>query len=126
MLVMPTVYVTENEHSNRRFHRDEDCRMLKFSWIKGIHPIDLNDLRVPLPCKICYPDAPRIKVRRQFCRICHPNEMRKKVVPCQHNGGIPVIQTITWKRQSMLIEPGDTTVRTRYVWPDKLHHYMSA
>lgn len=123
MLVMPTVYVTENEHSNRRFHRDEDCRMLKFSWIKGIHPVDLNDLRVPLPCKICYPDAPRIKVRRQACPICTKGN---KVMPCAHNGGIPVIQEITWKRQSMLIEPGDTTVRTRYVWPDKLHHYMSA
>lgn len=58
--------------------------------------IDLEEVAAR-PCRICYPDAPRIKVIKAYCEICRSR------MPCEHNGGVRIV-----RRHG----------RPYWVWPD--------
>lgn len=83
--------------------------------------VELAELSLARPCKTCYPDAPRIKVVRRFCPICNTNCPQ----PCEHNGGVRV--TVSYKTSyiSLLRDPGQESLRVRWVWPDLVHFYDS-
>jgi len=49
------------------------------------------------PCRTCYPDAPRVDVRRQYCEKC------ESPYACAHNGGVLVITRAGHRR---------------WLWPD--------
>ena len=97
---MPTVWMREHPKHRTRFHRHPDCYQLTKPPSRGEpHPliaVDLEDVTAR-PCAKCYPDAPRIKVRRAWCYTCESR------YACQHNGGVLII---------------DRAGRRYWVWPD--------
>jgi hypothetical protein len=58
--------------------------------------VDLEEVGAR-PCRICYPDAPRIEIKKVWCKRC------KSKRPCRHNGGVRVVR-----------RHGESV----YVWPD--------
>jgi len=84
---MPTVWMRDDPKHRTRFHRSPDCKQLRKGPARGVDkPLvarDLNDVFVR-PCKTCYPDAPRIKIRKTYCPECDT------VHACPHNGGVVV------------------------------------
>src|SRR5678815_5937075 len=97
---MPTVWVRDDPKRRARFHRDPNCHQLSKKPAKGEHhpllELDLEDVDVR-PCASCYPDAPRVKIYKRYCRICESRNA------CAHNGGV-------WIR--------DRAGRRFWVWPD--------
>lgn len=83
-----------------RFHRHPECFQLTKGPARGdghdLIAVDLVEVFVR-PCKTCYPDAPRIKVRHPYCYTC------ESTYACQHNGGVLI---------------RDRAGRNFYVWPD--------
>jgi len=121
---MPTVFVRESS-DYRKFHQTKTCAMLTKKPAKGeprpLLEVDLKDLKFAVPCKYCYPDAPRAKSMHLRCQICYP----QRPAPCKHNGGVPVIINVTVKKRTLYLEPGDVITKVRYVWPEKVHHYTT-
>lgn len=105
------------------FHRSQECSQLHKRPARGsAHPlqsIDLSEVNLRRPCKVCYPDAPRTKVARRFCPQCNTNSVR----PCAHNGGVRVTVAYQTKYVGLLRDPGDEVVRAIWVWPDRAHFY---
>lgn len=97
---MPAVWVRNDPKRRTRFHKSPDCKQLRKPPSNGQHypllVLDLNDVFVR-PCKTCYPDAPRIKVRRTYCSTC------ESTYACRHNGGVQIT---------------DRAGRRYWVWPD--------
>lgn len=97
---MPTVWLRDDPKHRTRFHRIPDCKQLRKKPAKGephdLISVDLNEIYVR-PCKTCYPDAPRVKIIKRYCKKC------RSATACKHNGGIQVT-----------IRDG----RHRWVWPD--------
>jgi len=97
---MPTVWLRDDPEHRTRFHRVPDCKQLRKKPAKGephdLISADLNEVFVR-PCKTCYPDAPRIKIIKRYCSICDTK------APCEHNGGVLVIDRIG---------------RRHWTWPD--------
>lgn len=83
-----------------RFHRHPECRQLTKGPARGdghdLIAVDLTNVFVR-PCKTCYLDAPRIKVRHPYCYTC------ESAYACEHNGGVLI---------------RDRAGRNFYVWPD--------
>ena len=98
---MPVVWMRTSEKHRTRFHRTPDCTHLTRPPSRGEHQpliaVDLEDVGVR-PCRICYPDAPRIEIKKVWCSTC------KSKRPCRHNGGVRVV-----RRGHGL---------PQYVWPD--------
>lgn len=109
---MPTVYRSE---TSTRFHRSRTCKQLKRPSIKGIIEQDLDDVR-GIPCRTCYPDAPKVSSIHRRCSTCGGDTN----VPCAHNGGVLVRQEIP-RRQTLMAGPGETYVRYAWVWPEHAH-----
>lgn len=122
---MPTVYLVGEGHK-QVFHREADCRHIVKPPPRGqrgeLREVDLDDIRTQRPCRTCYPDAPRARFQKRFCPTCNKNQSR----PCAHNGGIRVYYEVTYKTRTLYHEPGDVSLREKYVWPDRVRHYMSA
>jgi hypothetical protein len=97
---VPTVWMRDNPKKRSRFHRSPDCRQLRKAPAEGEHypllELDLEEVFVR-PCQTCYPDAPRIKIRKAYCPICDTGQA------CRHNGGVQII---------------DRQARAYWVWPD--------
>ena len=97
---MPTVWVRHDPKYRTRFHRSPDCRQLTKKPARGeglpLLALDLENVFVR-PCKTCYPDVPRIKMRHPYCYTC------ESPYACEHNGGIQIT---------------DRGGRRYYVWPD--------
>jgi hypothetical protein len=97
---MRTVWVRDDPKRRTRFHRSPDCRQLRKGPPRGesrpLVAVDLDEVRVR-PCKTCYPDAPRIKIRKVYCPECDTKHA------CPHNGGVVVV---------------DRAGRHFWVWPD--------
>ena len=97
---MPVVWVREDPKLETRFHRSPNCRQLRKRPRSGeprpLVAMDLDDVGVR-PCRTCYPDAPRIEIRRTYCVIC------ESMYACAHNGGVPIV---------------DRAGRSRWAWPD--------
>lgn len=97
---MPTVWIRDDPKHLRRFHRVSDCRQLRKGPARGkphrLLAVDLSEVGVR-PCKTCYPDAPRISIRKAYCPVCDTK------FACPHNGGIQII---------------DRAGRHFWVWPD--------
>jgi hypothetical protein len=120
------VYVRGTENHRRVFHQDPDCRQLTKKPSRGepqdLLEVEIADLRFQRPCLTCYPDAPRARAARRFCKKCNTNTARA----CRHNGGIKVLKEYTWKSSTVLHDAGETYVKVSYVWPDALRHYLSS
>jgi hypothetical protein len=97
---MPTVWMRRDPKHKTRFHRTPSCWQLVKPPPRGesrpLIAVDLEQVAAR-PCKTCYPDAPRIKVRRAYCPICDSK------YACEHNGGIQIV---------------DRAGRNYWVWPD--------
>lgn len=82
---MVTVWIREDPFRATRFHRTPDCHNLRKRPANGqphkLLEVDL-DLVGVRPCLTCYPDAPRIKVAKRYCKKC------RSKTPCKHNGGV--------------------------------------
>ena len=108
---MPTVWMRVDPLRRTRFHRSPECRQLRKGPARGpgleLVSLELSEAGVR-PCKTCYPDAPRIKIRKVYCRECESK------MPCAHNGGV----LITRRGHG---EP-------QHVWPDsnQMPYYRSA
>jgi hypothetical protein len=115
---MPTVYLASRNLKRVKFHRGLDCNQLR-----GVEPVavDLAELPRPVPCRTCYPDAPRAVSAHRRCFICNPRSTR----PCEHNGGVPVRMTRTRRKDSLVAEAGETYTRVDFVWPELARHYRS-
>lgn len=106
----------------RRFHRHAGCWRIRQGQATGtpaeVFEVPLNELVRTAPCRACYPRSPRAKLFRPYCHEC------ASVLPCQHNGGIKVRIPRMWDRGTRaLIDPGEVTFATRYVWPDRAYRY---
>jgi len=97
---MLTVWVRDDPKKRSRFHRSPECFQLKKKPARGEHrpllAMDLDDVHVR-PCAVCYPDAPRLKMRHAYCYTCD------SPYACEHNGGIQIT---------------DRAGRRYWVWPD--------
>lgn len=127
-VAMVTVYylarTPDHPWDVRKFHRTADCHELTKPRAQGVaHELleaDLADLTKVLPCRCCYPDAPRIKRARTRCMQCNTGSARA----CPHNGGVPVIIMVNRLKYTPYMKPGDQWTKTIYVWPDRVHlHY---
>jgi hypothetical protein len=82
---MPTVWMRQDPKYRTRFHRSPECYQLTKGPARGdnndLIPIDLDDVQTR-PCKTCYPDAPRMKIRHAYCTVC------ESPYACEHNGGL--------------------------------------
>lgn len=108
------------------FHREADCFHITKKPPRGergvLREVDLDEIRDQRPCLRCYPDAPRATFLRRYCPTCNTSQTR----PCPHNGGIRVFYDVTYKTSTLYREAGETFTREKWVWPDRLRHYMSA
>jgi hypothetical protein len=107
---MPTVWMRVDASHRTRFHRSPDCRQLRKRPARGPgnELITLEPLETGArPCRTCYPDAPRISIRKRYCSECDTR------YPCPHNGGVEVT---------------DRGGRHYWVWPDSnsMPYYRSA
>jgi hypothetical protein len=97
---MPTVWIRSDPKHRTRFHRSPSCRQLRKGPARGktreLLEVDLDEVHVR-PCKTCYPDAPRVSIRKIHCPLCDTR------YPCPHNGGVMVV---------------DHLGRNIWVWPD--------
>jgi len=97
---MPTVWMRVDPKYRTRFHRSPECYQLQKGPARGdglpLVAVDLNDVHVR-PCRICYPDAPPINIRKAYCYTCD------SPFACEHNGGLLI---------------RDRRGRRYYVWPD--------
>lgn len=122
---MPTVYMKRPG----TFHRTKDCVQLTKNPPRGGEHRELQEISLeeytqyatPRPCRSCYPDAPRARSRRQACEVCN----NKRVVACEHNGGVPVMQTCYYKVDRLLVSAGESFQRLRWVWPEDQWKYLS-
>jgi hypothetical protein len=122
MLDMPTVWIRSTDRP--RFHRTEDCYQLNKPPARGtakpVRAVELANLNEHArPCRVCYPDAPHVKVVRRFCPKCNTT----RALPCAHNGGVRVTLARTTSYVSLLRDPGDEWLQTLYVWPDQAWFY---
>ena len=89
---MPTVWVRSDPKNRTRFHRSPACRQLTKGPARGdghrLVAMDLDECGVR-PCKTCYPDVPRVKIRKPYCPTC------QSPLPCEHNGGVRVKRRVT-------------------------------
>lgn len=110
--------------AGKKFHSTRDCWQLTKTPHVGDHrevdEIDLEDIAYPLPCRTCYPDAPRLESVHRYCRVCDTG----KVNPCEHNGGVKVMMTQQHRSQTITSEAGDTFTRWIHVWPERVHLYV--
>lgn len=121
---MPKVYVTSLTRMRPVFHQDPQCMLLvraQRRWPdSAVCEVDVSDLaeRDGRPCCGCYPDAPRVRVRRALCSLCSP-ERRS---PCAHNGGVLVEIEVKgcWKPGGHVWDPDRVRVMRRYVWPENV------
>lgn len=105
----------------RVFHARVDCHRLQIA--RSFTAVDIDQVSPRrLPCQSCIPSAPRVKFLKRFCIQCNKDYAR----PCAHNGGVKVMKTVTTTYFSALREPGDTFLRSAYVWPDRAHLYQKA
>lgn len=122
---MPTVYRTKTNPARGRFHKTDQCVHLtrKTTGVRQeVIAVDLKELSRGIPCRTCYVDAPKIASAHRYCAECN----KKTARPCPHNGGIPVVVTMTRKStRTLFSEPGDTYTKHVYVWPEKLHLFAS-
>ena len=97
---MPVVWVKKHPKHRVRFHRSPSCHQLVKKVARGEgHPViavDLDEVGYR-PCRTCYPDSPRIDIRRPYCPTCDSR------YACEHNGGIQIITRAG---------------RKYWVWPD--------
>jgi len=107
------------------FHREADCYHITKKPPRGERgvprEVDLDEIRDQRPCLRCYPDAPRGKFIKRYCPDCNKSHPR----PCPHNGGIRVLTEYVFRKETLYHEPGDVVMRERYVWPDRVRHYIS-
>lgn len=103
--------VFRTKQPNSKFHTSEDCVYLLRSK-NLIEEVALSELQAPEPCRVCEPGYPTIKVVHRRCATCNTG----KTYPCRHNGGVRVIVPVRSR--------GFT--RTKYVWPEQVHHYELA
>ena len=120
------MYLRDNQRWQlTRFHRHAECYQLTKPPARGepqeLLAVDLRTVAKPVPCKSCYPDAPRPRVARRFCPKCNKHSARA----CAHNGGVPVVLTYETTYRSLLREPGDECSRVIYVWPDRARLYYT-
>lgn len=107
---VPIVWIRDDHAHRGRFHRAPDCRQLRKKPARGEHSklvaVDLEEIG-RRPCGTCYPDAPRIKIRKSYCWVCPTKN------PCEHNGGVLIT---------------DRRGRRFWVWPDsnQMPFYRSA
>jgi hypothetical protein len=106
------VYLTDS--LNVCVHDRPDCPALQRGQRfkkrpKQIKIRDLTTIRAPKPCKVCWPDAPRLKVRHHQCTECR----FRRPMPCKHNGGV-------------LVTLDENSARSAWVWPENAHHYTLA
>lgn len=77
-----------------RFHKSPDCRQLTKKPARGephrLISMELDEVENQ-PCRTCYPDVPRLKILRRYCRVCESDSA------CEHNGGI-YVRTIDGER----------------------------
>jgi hypothetical protein len=110
VVLVPTVWFRDDTLYRGRFHRSPDCRQLRKKPSRGEHSeliaVDLNEID-RRPCGTCYPDAPRIKIRKAYCQTCQSK------MPCVHNGGVLIT---------------NRAGRRSWVWPDsnKMPLYRSS
>lgn len=105
---------------NTKVHARADCRGL-VAHVKGsVHELNIVDLSTPDLCRICFPDAPRIKVFHGRCLRCR----QRRALPCPHNGAVQVL--VSQRDGRSRLDPGQSPgvlVQTRWVWPENAHHY---
>jgi hypothetical protein len=115
---MPTVYLRDSVDPTTRFHRDPSCYQLRKKPPRGTSPtllaVPLETLNGPSPCRICYPDAPHLKIYKRYCYECETH------LACPHNGGIPVIVRNVVHTPSLFMGVGEEWDSVRWVWPDRV------
>ena len=116
---MPTVFVLDRDRpvGMIKFHRKPSCRQLaKVSGRPEEKDVSLLG-PTAIPCRTCYPDAPRPESAHRFCELCNTT----RPAPCAHNGGVLVKMTRTRRGNRVGGRKGSTYVRRQYVWPEKAH-----
>lgn len=120
---MSVFVLGEKEFSRRVFHKTKDCYKIKKIPPRGerqkLYEVEIDDLRFQTPCLVCYPDAPRARSSRRYCKTCNSTRA------CAHNGGVPVPVERAWRKETVYHEVGETVTQTVYVWPEKVRHYIS-
>jgi hypothetical protein len=122
---MPTVYRSRVRRTGVRFHKTPDCVHLIRKPSRGnrqpVDALDLTEVEKPIPCEVCYPDAPKAVSAHQFCGICNTTRTR----PCAHNGGIKVYLTRYRRKPSLRMNPGEEqSSYIKWVWPEHAHLYL--
>lgn len=94
------VWMRDRPKRDQRFHRTKDCRQLRKGPSRGepcpLIQVDLEECD-QRPCATCYPDLPRLRIRKDYCYRCGSRNA------CEHNGGVRVISR---------------DGRRKWVWPD--------
>lgn len=103
---MTVVYVSKGRLAQTRntFHSHTNCDKAKRGRMEFIETTP-DRLPRPMPCKECYPDAPRAPKYRR-CQHCRHN------LPCRLSGGVLV-----------LIKRKNNTEQMDWVWPDRAAWY---
>lgn len=106
----------------QRFHRTDSCWRIRAGQVgkaqyrvRKIGPREFTPRHTP--CRSCFPDAPRVRVRTPYCYAC------ESAKPCAHNGGVMVKIPRVWRYGAALLEPGQVTYSRRYVWPHRAARY---
>ena len=113
---MTTVYQLPKKNAGT-FHRTPDCHELSTAQMEpvGVYIDDLSP-RVR-PCRICYPDAPHVKVIHRHCAICDHGW------PCEHNGGVRIEKIHAPMKRADGTTGNTPYKKTYWVWPEHVHRY---
>lgn len=107
-------------------HDSLDCRGIRSAKHRQVWEyieVPLDEVRNPVPCRLCFPSYPKVKVWHPICQLC----AQGVPTPCPHNGAVRVWQERrgqwTGKFGDSPYDPDLVTYVRRWVWAENAWRY---